>query len=678
MKGNQKKIDSFLSELDSHCAAGDIRPLLSTISQFMGTYLLKRFRERKMILRAPLKSRPDIALCLLAAAEQLEQDERDRLANYLEYSIASDRVRRQLLKEMHEKIRRMGSCCAADSLGLAYEIFDAEAARLAKYAFSGGPSEKVALEERRLHDLNGHLVDLSNALARVLNEIGRAGFINSNQPFFKRKQRKRALAAMRGMLRIAGQLNSLEWLFDEVSFGHFVVAERDSNNSAIKLDFADVKMALMRRLATRRSLILKYMDARSERYVRNELSRIQGELLDYALDYYCNIAGISSLCPEDIEKARKLGRASLVIIDAEDDLLFVASKGDKRVQAYYLAGMTLTCFAIAGQVVRDARRRTGVAMQVMAIPLTRIQNGGLFIGTESSFISEGLMALSVTLPLRSHSQLNALPFVRDGNGIVMPFLHGYTGMWNVMVRNALNQGGKLGKDVGAIWEEFQESSFKDTTWRIVGKGIKLRRGGQTVTDIDLLLLRNDLLLVVQIKALNGSADTPYDHWKNRQVVEKGCLQARRSVDFLTENADTLTSICGKRASEEIHVIQPVVLTNIHHLEGLILFDVPVIGEATRKSICRGSAVDYITSDGQKVHSHVFVAPDQLDTNEILRLLKEPVELLIAPERPETMYRVERLGGIEFSLPDFLTVSTPFQPPELETTTSLPENKVENA
>lgn len=675
MQGKNKQVDRFLSELDSHCAAGNIRPLTSTISQFMGTYLLTRFRERKMILHAPVKSRRDIALCLLAGAGQLEQGERDRLANYLEFSIAFDTERSQLLKKIREQILRMDSCCTSDVLRLADEIFDSTATRMAKSAFSGGQSGKVAEGERRLHDLNGALVDLSNVLARVLNEIGRLGLINSSQRPYKRSKRKRALVAMRGVLTIAGQLNALEWLFDEVSFGHFVVTESDSKGTVFKLDFADAKMALMRRLAIRRSLILKYSGARSRRYVRDELSRIQGELLEYALEYYCDVARISGLSLDVIEKAQERARDSLGIIDAEDDLLFAASKGDQRVLAYYVAGMALTCFAIAGQVVRDAARSAGIATQIMAIPLEKIRNG-LSIGTVGSLIAEGLTALSVILPSRSHSQLNALPFVRDGNDVAWPYLRGYSGMWNIMVRNALIQGGQLGKDVGAIWEGFVEFIFKDTEWRIVGKGVKLRRGGQTVTDVDLLLRRNDLLLVVQIKALIGSADTPYDHWKNRQVIEMGCLQARKAVDFLAENAATLTSICGKRGSEEIRVIQPVVLTNIHHLEGLSLFDVPVIGEATRKAICHGSKVDYFDSDGQHVGTHVFVAPDQLDTKEILRLLKEPVELRIATERPETVYRAERLGGLELSLPEFLTVSDPFQPPELKITTSFPENRVE--
>lgn len=594
MQEKEKRVEQLISELDAHLVLGEIRPLLSTITQLMGTYFLRRFRERKMILRAPVKSRRDIALCLLSSAVQLQQQEYESLEYYLEFSIAADMMRRQLLKEIHEKIRRIGSCCDSDFLNISHEIYKSETTRMAKYSFSSSLSGQVAEDERRLHDLNGSLVDLSNGLARLLNETSRLGLINNNKRPYKRRERKHALAAIRSVLTTVGQLNALEWIFDEVSFGHFCVLESGKNGSAFKLDFTDVKMALMRRLATRRSFILKYMDARTERYVRNELIRIQGELLNYALKYCCSVAGISDLNFENIEKAQQLVRASLAIIDAEDDLLFAASRGDQRVQAYYVAGLALTCFAIAGSIVTDASRSAGLTTPIMEIPLLIITSAVRF-GTGESLIAEGLAALSVSLPARSHNQLNALPFVRDGNNVVKPFLHGFSGMWNIMVRNALIQGGKLGKDIGSVWEEFIEFSFKDTAWRILGKGIKLRRGRQVVTDVDLLLLQNDLLLVVQIKSLIGSADTAYDHWKNRQIVEMGCMQARKSADFLTENSDTLVSICGKRASDNIRVIQPLVLTNIHHLEGLCLFDVPVIGEATRKAICSGSKVDYFRS-----------------------------------------------------------------------------------
>lgn len=672
MQGNDKEIDQFISELKAQCLLGDIRPLSSKISELMGPYFIQQFRERKIILSAPVKSRRDIALCLLSCAKQLEQEEYVRLVNYLEFSIAGDMVRKQLLRELHTKLLLIGSCCESDLLALVDEIYNSIVARVMKRAFSSNVSGQVSHNERRLHDLNGRLVDLSNGLARLINEISRLGLINPNERPFKRRDRKRVFGIIRSALMASGELNAFEWIFDEVSFGHFFVSDRSGNGAHFRLDFTNTKMALMRRLATRRSFILKYMMARPKRYVRDELDQLKDQLLEYALSYYCAVSGISNLHSEWIEKARERVRKSLIIIDAEDDILYAASKGDKRIQSYYIAGFALSCFAIASEVVRDAMQNTSVTSSLMEIPLSLISEA-IHIDFGESFIAEGLAALCVRLPARSHNQLNALPFVHDGNNLARPFLNGYSGMWNIMVRNALIQGGQLGKDVGAIWEEFIEFCFQDTAWRIVGKGIKLRCKGKLVTDVDLLLLQDDLLLVVQIKSLIGSADTPYDHWKNLQIIKTGCIQARKSADFLTENMDRLISICGKKASNKIRIIQPLVLTNINHLDGLNLFDVPVIGEATRKAICEGSSVQYLNANGQHLHTHFFVKQDQLDTQEILRLLKEPIELRIASERPETLYRKEKLGHLELLLPEFLTNIDPFQPSELGVKNFLNEN-----
>ncbi|MCF5858516.1 hypothetical protein [Aeromonas veronii] len=660
---NNKKIDKFFKKLTMHCSMGDVSSLSSEISMLMGPYFIRRFREHKLILKAPVESRCDLATCLLSCAQELEQVEYERLENYLEFSIAGDMVCKNLLKDIHAKIRYIGSFCELEILDIADEIYNSIATNMANSLLSHSTANQIAEHEKRLHDLNGNLVDLSSGLARVINEIHHLGLINNSEMSGRCRDRESILAATQTILKMCCQLNSLEWLLDEVSFGKFFVAESDCSNAHFRLDFTDAKMALMRRLATRRSLILKFAGAREERHIRNELHRLHSQLLDYALDYYCETVNITELNSEIIEQARARVLQSLIIIDAEDDLLFAASRGHERVISYYVAGFSLTCFAIAGEAVRDSLRRDGVESPIMDIPLSIIRDG-IIIDTGKSFIAEALAALSVTLPARSHIQLHALRFVRNGDDVIRPFLNGYSGMWNVMVRNALTQGGHLGKDVGAIWEGFIAFCFKDTPWQVIGNGIKLRRGGKVVTDVDLLLLQNDLLLVVQIKSLIGSADTPYDHWKNLQVIEQGCIQARKSADFLTENTDLMISICGKKASNKIRIIQPLVLTNIHHLEGLNLFDVPVIGEATRKAICRGSIVNYINSNGQHLHTHVFVTPEQLDTKEILRLLKEPIELQIASERPLTVFREEQLGCLKFLLPEFSSTPKPFQPPGL--------------
>jgi len=68
---DKKMVDALLSQLESHCRAGDIGPMTEQLNHYIGPYFLARFRERKMLLLAPTKARQGISLALLNAAKVL-------------------------------------------------------------------------------------------------------------------------------------------------------------------------------------------------------------------------------------------------------------------------------------------------------------------------------------------------------------------------------------------------------------------------------------------------------------------------------------------------------------------------------------------------------------------------------------------------------------------------------
>jgi hypothetical protein len=248
--------------------------------------------------------------------------------------------------------------------------------------------------------------------------------------------------------------------------------------------------------------------------------------------------------------------------------------------------------------------------------------------------------------------------LRDGHEIARPFLSAEIGDWTAVVRETLIQGGALGKSVGSVWEDFYSEGFDGTGWRVIGKGVKLRDRGKTLTDVDVLLLRDDLLLVIQIKALIGSSSgNPYENWRSRETVKFGCSQARIATDFLECRSETLIGICGMQAASRIQHVQPVVLTNIKKLDGWRVLDVPVIGPVTLGSICHGEQVDYRNSrSGEVVHTHRFSKREDLTTAAILRMFDEPLEMKIAEEGLETMHHAHKIGGITILRPDFFVAT----------------------
>lgn len=141
------------------------------------------------------------------------------------------------------------------------------------------------------------------------------------------------------------------------------------------------------------------------------------------------------------------------------------------------------------------------------------------------------------------------------------------GSWTTPIREILNQGGEVGRLYGQVWEDFLARSFEGTGWSIIGRNINLVDNGRTVTEIDLLLFRDDLLVAAEIKALTGSGHSPYDHWKNRMIIEKGCRQALLASQYLSAHREVIASIANRMIASAVRHIQPLVLTSEHMFDG---------------------------------------------------------------------------------------------------------------
>lgn len=668
---NKKAIDRQLSKLQSGLEAADLSSVAEHLSEGLNSDLIARFRERKLVLKAPPITREAVAELLRAAASHLEPEEQAAFDRYLKFSLAVDMARRKSLEAVHDAFREMPRCSKADLLAAGQAVFDWYMAKLTKGVDLYSVGASVAERERRLHDLNGAANDVALAVARAINECSRIAVIETNDRLSK-AQRRRASQVLRKAVKAAGEVNSFEWFFDSVSYGEFSVDEVvDAPRPTFRFQFVDARRYLLRSLAIRRTLVITSMGRRARRYVREKLEEVQSLILGQAVSYYLREIGAPEDTDVDLMRAQAVAKATLMAVDAEDDLLFAASRLDPKVAVYYLVAMAMRWYAAAARAVRvDAGVAGRRELASPPIPLVEIER--CIGGIDRSSIASAIENLTSELPARSHLTLVDRPFVKDGACIARPLLGGDLGTWNVVVRAAMIQGGALGKDVGAIWEDFYAGSFADSEWRVVGRGVKLRKNGQTLTDVDLLLLREDLLLVVQIKALVGSGSTAYDHWKNRQTIEFGCSQGRTAAEFFGANPDALISICGKRAAAGINHVQPLVLTNLDHLDGWSFDGVPVAAEVTRKAICRGSKVEYFDSNsGEVLHTHHFVKQEDLTTEVILRLLRQPVELQIAAEGEEIKHRAHKVGDLTLLMPEFAIRAEVNGPPAHEPRPAAP-------
>ncbi|MFJ3111681.1 NERD domain-containing protein [Pseudomonas putida] len=648
---DRKSIDHWIAKLHKEVKSGNLSAATELLSSGLTPLQVTKIREQKIILAAPPTAQASVVEILRAASKKLDTNDIKKLNNYLDFFLAFVSEQRKAINLAREKIKRIPKMSKAELLLIGEETFEWHSLKITTGANLFSANISVAEREHQLHEINGTLVDLAYAVTRSINECSRL-ILTATKKRLSNKQHHRALKIFRNMIKEMSEINSLEWFFDSVSYGSFDVIEHQKLPSKkFCLEFTDPRLSLTQRLSIRRTLSHKQNMQPAERFIRLKLKESQHHILKHAFEYYTH----SSSHTPNLSHLETEINSTLAHIDAEDDLLLLASNTDAKVSAYYIAAFNLQCYAKVAKIT-DPRNST-------PIPFEEISK--TVVGSEGrALITSALESLTIDLPARSHFSILNKPFIREAPNSAYPFLGGDFGTWTAAVRETLTKGGPLGKEFGKMWELFYEHCFKASNWKIIGKGINIRKNGKTLTEIDLLIVKDNLLLVIEIKSLSSSGNTAYEHWKNKQTIQLGCSQAYLAAEHIKANKDTLLSLCGKRIANHISHIQPVVLTTADHFEGWSFNGVPVIGEVTRKAICTGAKVDYYTSkESEPVHTHYFTKPEDLGTEKILHILKGSIELEASALTEDIQYTSIKVGDIVFVTPEFAkrTRPHPFEP-----------------
>ena len=605
----------------------------------------ENIRTQKLLVRGKSGTRlAAVEVCLSRIPTVLGSEAAQEYERYAQLCIEIASVRERLGRQIEQEKEKFPRLSLRQLLQVAERCLDKTYDLVIRGLPDEGPNLDAGENARRLHERSGRANDLLFGIARAVNvlsdRIGKRDLLRTD-----------ALSAARArfnrLATIASRLNGVEYVLDSASFGDFAVTEMELDKRRFKLDFADFRLVLLRQLHIRRSLVLIKYGRRNERFVRKELNTLADLVITNAFDAYDD----ESLIKNDVQqKLREYAKALLWVIEAEDDLAFLAAGSSVDSRVHYTIALAMRLFAEAAKLVRSelpgkARRAFDDSIDINEL-VAALEPG------EAREVAESTWNDLVTeLPARSHFDILRRPFLQISHGKALPFRPAAFGGWTTSIRELLIKGGESGRRYGAIWEEFFSSTFADTGWTIVGRNIKLSEDGCPITEVDLLLLRADLLLVVEVKALIGSGLSPYDHWKNRIVIEKGCRQARLASEHLRQKPSALASIINSRTAERIKHIQPVVLTNESMFDGWEHDGVPVIGETIRQAITNGSSVEYFngaTLEVLGVDHHLKV--EDLSTETILAALRAPIELAIAPEQGAVEHIWEGAGGLMLGIP----------------------------
>ncbi len=611
--------------------------------------LITGCRRAKILVRAHESVRDEIAAVLLDAAGQcLEAPALDEFKRYVSLSLFAASARENIGTKLEAEVARLPKLSKRQLVEVAMRLFRKALPDWPEFLEDDPVPETVAENARRLHAASGHSNDLAFAVARVLNTAwSRAGDIDLRRP----DAMARASKPFREATRLASQLTALDYAFDSASFGHFVVTSHDSQAQIFQFDIADMRLHLIRIFAIRRRMTAILSGHRIDRFVREALAASGAGVVNNALMRSFARANRGPPEPDDFARLELVLKRLLLKIDANDDLLVAATQAEPRLQILYHMAIALRVNAAAlkmtSQRMGPRARRSFDGRISMDELIADIADPNL-----EQAAHDALLLLTIEMPANSYWDILKTPFVRSSEGSAISLLFGDADSWTEHVRELFLKGGESGRKFGEIWEEFLAQRFGDTGWNTIARNIKFSSEGKALTEVDLLLLRGDLLLVVEIKALTGSGLNPYDHWKNRETIERGCRQAKLAARHLTEDPKLLASISNRRIAEAIKFIQPVVFTNEAMFDGWEYSEVPVVGESIRKAITEGAKVEYFDGHTKEPYrTDWYLRPEDLNTSTILRALRDPIELKIGPEHGEVVHHRVELSALTLLVPD---------------------------
>lgn len=657
----RRALERQLRRIKREILAGDAAGLLKALKDTPSQALLKSVREQKLLYHVRDDDmRKDICAQVAEASKRVLTDAQGiRIRGYVSFVELTMGVSQRLGARTCALIAELPALTLEELLLLSDEIIRTELRILTAHArplqATRAPDlrKAAAANERQLHDLNGHANDIAFAVARAVNEVSKRRQHGTSAGAHAFKEPTPSL--FRQLVEVSAEWNALEFLVDSVAYGEFYVHDLDVSQSRVILNYVDVRRTLIRTLWLRRRLVDVYRGNRIPRYLRDQLARSVRNVVSEAIRHFEQLTHEVQIPKNVFARLEDRAKNCLDVIDAEDDLLYLASEANYCVAAHYASAAALIWTFLAADTVRQCLpAELQHALTAPRIP-TSLATGAFLSRNEEEELAlqAAIDSLSVELPARSHFHLIRSGFIRDDALHVRPFLPNM-GFWNVVVRESLIDGGSRGKTIGRVWETFIAESFERAGWSVVGRNQRLRTDGRVVTEIDLLLLKDDLLLIAQVKAITGSAATPYDHWRSRQVIEAGCRQAATAARMLRDGAEQLVFLSSRRIAAAVRHIEPVVLTNAETMNGWVFEEIPVLAFGSINAITQGMRVVYHGGEsGEAIATHDFIKPDELTTEKIRWILHHPIETLIADETEETQHAIANFEGVTWHVPSLL-------------------------
>ena len=521
-------------------------------------------------------------------------------------------------------------------------------------------AESASLSSRTFHEVVGATNDVLFASCRALNEAGARTIDEHNGNGLDHSSEEALRESLSQLITLCSIQNSIEYMVNMVTYGEWVVASITGEiQVAVQFDLVDPMFDYARTLAIRsdnmRRRVRKTKPGSTPEFTAELIRRYIVPFVERSLKYLAANGSIGTYRPnqEDTYHLYHSLLDTLGYLCADDDLLLLATHSHKLL-SHYLAAVSLRWFATIWDFA--AKKRSARYRNIFELATIHPDMLATLVGDEDSLtedIRHAIPSFCRSLPMARYLDICDHPYFigSDGQIICGTALEG--GNWPRTVRSRWLQGGKSGDRYGKVWEKYVSHTFESRNWLVVGQGIKLKVGGTILTDVDLLVIRDNLLLVIQVKALIGYGTDPYEQWKSRNAISLGARQANAAVRFLRNNIKWMIGQFGDALARTISDVQPLVVTNVSIFDGWTRDDVPVVSISRLSHILSGSKFTFERSNGQVVSKEEMLGDDPITSESFMDIIRNPLDWRLAGESIQMVHVPLEFGGIQAKIPSVL-------------------------
>lgn len=345
-----------------------------------------------------------------------------------------------------------------------------------------------------------------------------------------------------------------QYLIDKVAYGEFKVKSVDFYKYECRLDYTNSQLVKVRYSQIRNDILFDYKNKDS--IVKYMFQEFAVNFIVYYYEYCSN--ELKFKFKKSIQEIICELKFELSIFTPDDDLILSYFSNKINVLKMYLFAVSLLSVSIVNKNIAYMNSPSIMCRELFYVPLDFIDD---YINESFGFALdwETIKYFVVTDKIKNSRDILKKPFIMTKQGNILGVLC-YTNFdyWIDNIRNNLICGDKISNKIGNEWEMMLESIFTEFKWNILGRGIVLKKNGKTVTDIDLLVIKDGIMIIVQSKGIGG-CDFPYEFWKAQNTIENGIEQALISKKFLQENKEFLIDILSRNKInyndvKEIHAI----------------------------------------------------------------------------------------------------------------------------